>query len=84
MAVLALSMLYQTMDGGLALAIPLTAKSLGANDAMVGVIVASGPLVGGLFALPMGILSDRYGRRRVLMLSSLTIHSLRREAMGRR
>ena len=71
MAVLALGVLYQAVDGGLALAIPLTAKSLGANDAMVGVIVASGPLVGGLFALPMGILSDRYGRRRVLMLSSI-------------
>jgi MFS family permease len=55
--------------------VPLYARSLGADSFMVGMINAAFLLMAGLFSLPLGMLSDRLGRKRlacvgILMLSA--------------
>lgn len=46
---------------------PLYAKSLGASSLMLGVIFAGFAVTRGIFAPIMGRLSDRYGRKRILL-----------------
>lgn len=48
--------------------LPLYAKHMGASGTMVGLILAGFALSRGTFAPLMGHLSDRYGRRRVLVI----------------
>lgn len=50
-------------------ALPLYAASLGANDAYLGLIAAVSPLAGILFSFPVGLISDRLGRRKLLIAS---------------
>jgi MFS family permease len=45
--------------------VPLYARSLGADSFMVGMINSSFLLMAGLLSLPLGILSDRLGRKRL-------------------
>jgi DHA1 family multidrug resistance protein-like MFS transporter len=52
--------------------VPLFARSLGADTVQVGMINSSFLLMAGLLSLPFGILSDRVGRK-VLLLSGLLI-----------
>ncbi len=52
--------------------VPLFARSLGADTIQVGLINSSFLLMAGLLSLPLGILSDRVGRR-ILILSGLLI-----------
>jgi MFS family permease len=49
--------------------LPLFTRALGANDAVIGLIAAVSPLAGILFSFPVGVLSDHFGRRRLLVLS---------------
>ena len=55
--------------------VPLFAKSFGANTAEIGVINSSFLLMAGLLSLPLGILSDRLGRK-LLILCGLLISAL--------
>ena len=47
----------------------LYAASLGANGAYLGLIAAVSPLAGILFSFPVGLISDRLGRRKLLIAS---------------
>jgi MFS family permease len=49
--------------------LPLFSQAIGANDSVIGLISAISPLTGILFSFPVGVLSDRIGRRRLLILS---------------
>jgi MFS family permease len=49
--------------------LPMYASSLGANEALIGVISAISPLAGILFSFPVGVISDHLGRRRLLLIS---------------
>ena len=55
--------------------VPLFAKSFGADTAEIGVINSSFLLMAGLLSLPLGILSDRLGRK-MLILCGLLISAL--------
>lgn len=56
-------------------ALPLFIRSLGVPDHMVGFVAAASTVVGILVSLPAGILSDLYGRRRVLLGSAFVFAS---------
>lgn len=49
--------------------LPLYASSLGANDALIGLISAVSPFAGVLLSFPVGVLSDHLGRKRLLLIS---------------
>ena len=49
--------------------LPLFSQALGAGDVTIGLIAAVSPLAGILFSFPVGVLSDRFGRRRLLITS---------------
>ena len=51
--------------------LPLFAGHLGADAAGIGLMAALGPLTGILGSIPAGLLADRYGRRRMLLLAAL-------------
>lgn len=53
----------------------LFSQSLGASDAVIGIIAAVSPLAGILFSFPVGVLSDHLGRRRLLVASGLVFLS---------
>jgi MFS family permease len=55
--------------------LPLFAKFLGAEGALLGLIAAASTIPGILVSLPAGSLSDLYGRRRVVILSLLVFAS---------
>lgn len=55
--------------------VPLFARTLGADTLQVGMINSSFMLTAGILSLPLGILSDRSGRK-LLILSGLLITSL--------
>ena len=47
----------------------LYAKSMGATESIIGLIAFFSPLAGILFSFPIGMLSDRFGRKRLLLIS---------------
>jgi MFS family permease len=51
--------------------LPLYAKTLGADDALIGLIAALSPFAGVVFSFPIGVASDRLGRGKLLKLSGL-------------
>jgi MFS family permease len=51
--------------------LPLFAQALGAGDTVIGLIAAVSPLAGILFSFPVGVMSDRIGRRRLLVMSGV-------------
>lgn len=51
--------------------LPLYATALGASGTLLGLIAAVSPLAGILFSFPVGVLSDRLGRRRLLVASGV-------------
>lgn len=51
--------------------LPLFASHLGADPAVVGSIAAVSAFTGVLFSIPIGMLSDRLGRRKMLICSAL-------------
>ena len=64
------------LGGGLvAPALPLYARSLGADYRALGLIGAAHGLAFAALTIPLGLASDRYGRRAILALSALGIGS---------
>ena len=49
----------------------LYTKALGGSDLIIGLIAAFSPLAGILFSFPVGILSDRIGRKKLLITSAI-------------
>jgi MFS family permease len=49
--------------------LPLLARDLGADPPIVGLVMAASTLTGVVLKLPAGVLSDRFGRRRLLVAS---------------
>jgi MFS family permease len=47
--------------------LPLFTQALGADDTVIGLIAAFSPLAGILFSFPVGVLSDHFGRKRLLI-----------------
>jgi len=56
-------------------ALPLFIRSLGVPDGTVGFIAAASTVVGIVVSLPAGMLSDLYGRKRVLLASTFVFAS---------
>lgn len=55
--------------------LPLFAAHLGADPARVGMIAAISALAGVLFSVPAGLLADRFGQKRLILVSSLLFAS---------
>jgi MFS family permease len=55
--------------------LPLFATHLGADAAGVGVVAAASTLAGVLFSIPAGLLSDRFGRRTMLVAAGAVFAS---------
>jgi MFS family permease len=51
--------------------LPLFARSLGADTFQIGIITSSFMLTAGLFCLPLGIMSDWFGRKRLILIGLL-------------
>lgn len=51
--------------------LPLFATHLGGNLSQVGFVAAMSAFTGVIFSIPAGILADRFGKRRMLLLSSI-------------
>ncbi|HNX18028.1 MAG TPA: MFS transporter [Methanoregula sp.] len=49
--------------------LPLFSQAIGADSTIIGLIAAFSPLAGILFSFPVGVLSDHFGRKRLLVLS---------------
>jgi MFS family permease len=49
--------------------LPLFSQALGADDAVIGLIAFFSPFAGILFSFPMGVLSDHFGRKKLLIAS---------------
>jgi MFS family permease len=50
--------------------LPLFVKSLSGSEAVIGLIAAISPLAGILFSFPVGILADRWGKKRLLLTAA--------------
>jgi MFS family permease len=53
--------------------VPLFARSLGADTVLVGMINGAFLMMAGLLSVPLGMLSDRVGRKRLILLGMLGI-----------
>ena len=51
--------------------LPLFVKSLSGSDAVIGLIAAVSPLAGIFFSFPVGMLADRWGKKRLLLIAAL-------------
>lgn len=51
--------------------LPLYVRALGGNDLIIGLIAAFSPLAGILFSFPIGLLSDKIGRKKLLIISGI-------------
>ncbi|HRR40415.1 MAG TPA: MFS transporter [Syntrophales bacterium] len=49
--------------------LPLFVKGMGGSPEVIGIISAISPLAGILFSFPVGMLSDRIGKRKILLIS---------------
>ena len=49
--------------------LPLYVKALGGDEMTIGLISAFSPLAGILFSFPVGLMSDKIGRKKLLMIS---------------
>ena len=56
--------------------LPLFAAHLGADPSGVGMVAAVSALTGVLFSIPAGLMADRFGRRRMLIISSLVFSTV--------
>jgi DHA1 family multidrug resistance protein-like MFS transporter len=50
--------------------LPLFVKSLSGGETVIGLIAAISPFAGVLFSFPVGVLADRWGKRRLLLVSA--------------
>jgi len=53
--------------------LPLFVKSLSGSETVVGLIAAVSPLAGVLFSFPVGVLADRMGKKRLLLVSGAVL-----------
>jgi len=51
--------------------LPLFVKSLSGSDAVIGLIASISPLAGIFFSFPVGMLADRWGKKRLLLIAAL-------------
>ncbi|MDD4412539.1 MAG: MFS transporter [Patescibacteria group bacterium] len=51
--------------------LPLYVRALGGSDIIIGLISAFSPLAGILFSFPIGLLSDKIGRKRILLVAGI-------------
>jgi MFS family permease len=51
--------------------LPLFSQAIGADSTVIGLIAAFSPLAGILFSFPVGVISDRIGRKRLLVVSGV-------------
>jgi MFS family permease len=51
--------------------LPLFVKSLSASDTVIGLIAAVSPIAGIFFSFPVGLLADRLGKKRLLVLAGV-------------
>ncbi len=51
--------------------LPLYVNALGGSDLIIGLISAFSPLAGILFSFPIGLLSDKIGRKKLLLVSGI-------------
>jgi MFS family permease len=56
--------------------LPLFAAHLGADPSEVGMVAAVSALSGVLFSIPAGLMADRFGRRRMLIFSSVVFSTV--------
>jgi len=49
--------------------LPLFVKGMGGTPEIIGIISAVSPIAGIVFSFPIGVMSDRIGRRKILLLS---------------
>jgi MFS family permease len=50
--------------------LPLFAKSLSGSETVIGLIAAISPFAGVLFSFPVGLLADRWGKKRLLLAAA--------------
>jgi MFS family permease len=50
--------------------LPLFVKALSGTDTIIGLVAAISPLAGILFSFPVGLLSDRLGKKRLLLVAA--------------
>lgn len=50
--------------------LPLFVKSLSGSETVIGLIAAVSPFAGVLFSFPVGVLADRWGKKRLLLVSA--------------
>ena len=55
--------------------LPLFTKALGASDSEIGLVAAASTIVGIVASVPAGVLSDFYGRRRVMLFAAFVFAS---------
>jgi DHA1 family multidrug resistance protein-like MFS transporter len=53
--------------------LPLFVKSLSASETVIGLIAAISPFAGVLFSFPVGMLADRWGKKRLLVISAVVL-----------
>ncbi|VVB78206.1 Multidrug resistance protein MdtG [uncultured archaeon] len=51
--------------------LPLYTKALGGTDFVIGLVSAFSPLAGILFSFPIGLMSDKIGRKKLLIVSGI-------------
>lgn len=51
--------------------LPILAREIGASSSYIGIVAAASTITGILASLPSGLLSDRHGRKRVLIASGI-------------
>jgi MFS transporter, DHA1 family, multidrug resistance protein len=51
--------------------LPLFVKSLSASDTVIGLIAAVSPIAGIFFSFPVGMLADRLGKKRLLLIAAI-------------
>src|ERR1700720_4692259 len=69
--VYAMSVLIFSAAGARNLLIPLYADSLGANRAEIGLLFSSFAIAAAFFAIPGGLIADRIGARRVIIVAAV-------------
>ena len=53
--------------------LPLFVKSLSGSETVIGLIAAVSPFAGVLFSFPVGVLADRWGKKRLLLVSGVVL-----------
>ena len=55
--------------------LPLFTQYLGASDSVIGLVAAASTIIGIIVSLPAGVISDFYGRRKVMLIAAFVFAS---------